>query len=228
MKFKLDERASISDAFKTAVLKLYEEYLKERRARYDALHAGYAKQAFLKDNGTAIAKVQKYLKDPAAFDYQLTRLRSLPYTNFKVVRQPDWNNCGVTYLVGTTKDIIMIDAMDYKWKLGQYDVYIPLPSFKRGSIEEMHFIPLREPLCQNRHPHHYGSAKDIDEDDIEYPTQRSPQTCWGNFGQIVTACTRSLDVAELFRSLAFYVERYNWDSPLVNGGLRSISFKERV
>jgi hypothetical protein len=219
-KLKLAERASMTDGFKQAVRVLYENFLKTEKDKIEKMRPGDVSY-YMQRHGGAIARIRGVLKSEEAWDLELTRLKGLSYSAYRVVRQPNETNEPNVYIVGTTRGVVIRDdsrssrTSGMSWDMGAYDIYIPLSAFKNGSSSGIHFVPLRDPFGRNRHPHHKGDCYLIPEPAC--PTQMRPATCWGSFASIVNLSAAACDLPEMLRTLRTYVERYDAGSPLGAG-----------
>jgi hypothetical protein len=112
------------------------------------------------------------------------------------------------------------------YHLGPYKVCIPMATFNRRGIDGVHFVPLKNPLSYNRHPHHHANfhsegnyPNNVRFDKIVHPLQDAPSTCWGNYGALFAALVADGDIPELFRQFYIYLTRYNAGSPLIGSGM---------
>ena len=183
------------------------------------------------DYGVPLAKLMKITQNADAFDDEMTRLKSLPYTLFGTMGN---------YIVGSTQPIEMVDmraaeTLDRKtghptervtrWDAGVYDVYIPigialngLDTSLRPNPQGVHMIPLRNPWGDYRHPHHTSSHRFLDDNSCKirytHPTEYTSKTCWGSYASIVTSCVAGGDYVDMFRTIHSYLTRYDRKSPL--------------
>ena len=219
---------------RTAVPAEFIEALKSTvRARLSAIKQeldGYSpryRQMYVRQSAIAIARLQKLLRDPAALDMEITRLRGLPFTSFWM----DFGHIEGGYFAAETKEII-VSYNKEKWDLGPYQVYMPVSSFIRGEVGSFrnagfHFVPVREPLTEQRHMHHvcYSNNDAVAKKD---PLLMQPSTCWGGFGPVILGNVKDCDVVETFRTVYTYLCRYDASSPLAWNGLSGITHKTWV
>jgi hypothetical protein len=83
------------------------------------------------------------------------------------------------------------------YDLGVYRVMIPLG----GATGDIHWIPLREPLAEERHPHH-----------TFWRYQREASTCWGSYRDYVVRIVSSGEFIPLLRLCSRFVHDYNQNS----------------
>ena len=187
-------------------------------------------QTYVRQNGLAIARMKKLLKDPTALDMEVTRLRGLRFTKYWL-EPPHRSEDDDGYFAAETPDIMI--KHDGMWNLGPYRVYLPVTAFVRGQVGSFgnavgfHFVPMREPLTEERHMHHvsHSTALSILNQD---PLLMSPSTCWGGFGPVIVGSVKDCDVVETFRIIYTYLGRYDASSPLIWNGLSGISHRSQV
>lgn len=216
-------RAEVSKEFVDAMVEIAQARI---RNFIEVAEYSMNKQLILHQKAPAIAKLRR-LKTREGRDYEITRLRGLDYVGFGVVERNDKR-----YLVAKTKDITLTlwkrskpGPSAPRWDMGPYIIYIELEGLKNGLISNPHFIPLRSPLTENRHPHH--KARPSSPNWPYDPLQFVPSTCWGSFGPIVSDCAKNGDIVELFRAFHAYLSRYDSGSPLA-GGIEYCTFAKGV
>ena len=218
MAIRIASRASITDAFKEALIDIYKQRLISFKTQLDEAPASVARR-LRADSGLKIGRLVSLINDSHAFDREITKLRSLSYTMFDIVE-----NKGVSFMYGKTKPIAMTDDTDY-WNIGEYGVYLPLERLKTARMNQTfegdwHFIPFSSPRAIVRTPHHVSTAGD------GHPFSRPSKTCWGTFGATVPSILEDGDVVELFRTVYLYIERYNPRSPL--GSMQEMTWAKRI
>ena len=156
-------------------------------------------------------------------EYEITRLRSLEYTQFTtVVHTNEWGT--ERYLVGITKPVTITHQNEIrhrrKWVatgdpkkffLGPYAIYIPFSGFENNQTNGIHFIPTKAPNSLSRHMHHVANRGG---NEGKHPLDMRTSTCWGGFGSSVSSLVDICDIPELYRYLYLYVSRYDMHSPM--------------
>ena len=223
---KVKPRTAVPAEFVDALKSTARARLAAMKAEMEGFNTRY-RPMYVKQHALAIARLQKLLKDPIAQDMEITRLRGLPFTSFWM----DYGHVENGYFAAETKDIIVAHNKD-KWNLGPYRVYMPVSSFIKGEVGSFrnagfHFVPMREPLTEQRHMHHvcYSNSDAVAKKD---PLLMNPSTCWGGFGPVVLGNVRDGDVVETFRTIYTYLTRYDASSPLAWDGLKGITHKTWV
>lgn len=136
------------------------------------------------------------------FEYELTRLRRMPFTEFFAIMDVDPNGefREIPWLIGRTRHITATDFRNRNkimGELGCYDVCIPSTIMQRPNLAHLHLIPLRNPNASYRHFHHgihQGTGSG---------SPRSFQTgnCWGSYSGVIKGLMDEPDIPELFRQL---------------------------
>jgi hypothetical protein len=114
------------------------------------------------------------------------------------------------YIIGQTTEVI-IEHDGVKYSLGEYRVMVPLP----GEPQSIHWVPMRQPNCWARHPHHKY-----------YPDEQRSGTCYSSFQDYVVQCVSTGEFLQLLRLVGKFAHGYNPYSPLVR--VPEIPFKTRV
>jgi hypothetical protein len=132
-----------------------------------------------------------------------------PHVPFIIGRKP--------YIMAKTDDVILTDDDDgSKWNLGPFVIMLPLG----GQVGEMHWVPVRDPKCHARHPHH-GIF------DGRYGRQDGgANTCLGSYQSYVANALAMGDVTSLLPLMSNYIRSYNPHSPLYY--MREITHAERL
>jgi hypothetical protein len=139
---------------------------------------------------------------PQAVDRSLTALHSIrglerlwgeenPKVPFPISETP--------YLIAQTVPLIFRDG-SYEYDLGNYLIMIPLG----GDIKGMHWVPMRDPHTERRHPHH------------QWVREGYFNTCLGTYHEYVERSLDMGDIVGLTRFMAQYIQTYNPSSPLVH------------
>jgi hypothetical protein len=215
---KLAPRAIVDDAFIHVMLSVYRSILTKKNAELATASRYAGNQGNVKP---IIARLTPIIDGinigRVGLDYEKTRLRILPFTKFSALIYG-----GQTWLTGRTVPVIITDN-GQAYHMGPYKICIPVSTFERGSLDYIHFIPLKFPTSYNRHPHHHGNNPSEAHfvsyalaNKIIYPLADKPGTCWGNYGALIVAIANDGDIPELFRQLYIYLTRYNPASPLIH------------
>jgi hypothetical protein len=89
------------------------------------------------------------------------------------------------------------------YDLGVYRVMIPLG----GATGDIHWIPLRDPVTELRHPHHVFRSY-----------SREAATCWGSYQDYVVRLVSDGEFIPLLRLCSKFAHDYNQNSPLTHVG----------
>ena len=219
---KFAPRAIIDDGFITIMLEAYRIVLNRKTTELE--HGNrYGNTTGIQPVINRLTPILNGVNDGrSGMDYEKTRLRILPFTHFSAL---DYG--GQFWMIGQTHPIIIkATETDYEtrkaftmdYHLGPYKVCIPFATFNRRGIDGVHFVPLKNPLCYNRHPHHHANWRDYNDQTINHPLENNPSTCWGNYGSLLAALVADGDIPELFRQFYVYLTRYNASSPLIGSG----------
>jgi len=180
-----------------------------------SIQAGYKTQF-----SRPIHRLKAIIKNEASLrsgvDYEITRLRALPYVSYFLVTPDnlpdsplseaklDWS---VEWLVGHTQPITTWDMVYNRrtspFSLGPYWVCFPVRSLMIGAIDGFAAIPEHDPSALARHPHHSVDPRHGD-------------WCWGEFANIVVGLTAEGDIPGLFGIMHAFLTRYYSDSVLVH------------
>ena len=210
----IQKRAELTQEFKDAVLQAAQDRLNKIKADFEHQHPSFKKK-YKEDNGVQIATLKALLSDAGNQDMLWARLRMLPYELYSV---ETWQ--GIRYLRGTTKEIVIeSDALN----LGRYLTYINISDYVNAKTEDLHFVPLRDPLNGLRFFHHYakgprypitGYTMQGKSLRLTHHLDAQPATCWGSFNSFATTAFNLMDTPELFRTLHVYLSRHNDHSNL--------------
>lgn len=213
---KIAPRASISEEFKDVLREIYKSRLNAFQRDMDG-YSPQGKQMYFNDHKMHIVKLINLLNDKKTFDFELTRLRSLPYVQYEIRK----NKKGARFLCAKSLPITMRLYIDgYQSKMANYNMGpywmcsdIMLFHEARGvEYNRLHIYADKNPTHGNRTPHHYGSKPGGMD---EYgPLDMNESTCLGSFSSILYSLIRAGDVVEYLRSLYTYTERHNTSSPL--------------
>ena len=226
---KITARAIVDQSFIDLEREVYEDFLRHEKAAARMYPAGSAQ--FLKLRAPAHARVLSVIRTDhsegrSGAEYEMTRLRALPYTRFTAVTHNE-----KSYLVGITKPITITETTPavtrrghivhpagdvYSYYLGSYAIYLPTHDLVSNQVDHFHFIPMKCPNSLARHFHHTAIerwARTNNED--THPLDMAVKTCWGGFGPSVNSLVSICDIPELFRTLQIYLSRHDPSSPLV-------------
>ena len=227
---KVKPRTAVPQEVIDAIKDTTRARLTNLKAELDGYPRDYQRKAFLRNNGLAIARMQRLLKDPTALDMEITRLRGLRFVRYWLEpAHRDEDDDG--YFAAETPDVVI--EYHGRWNLGQYLVYLPIAAFLKGQVGAFgnavgfHFIPKRNPLTGERHMHHAGHPTALSSSRRD-PLLMNPSTCWGGFGPVIVGNVKDCDVVETFRTIYTYLGRYDASSPLIWNGLNGISHKNQV
>lgn len=232
MPIKIVPRAVVSDAFIIALRALSKERLVTIKQEYDTYSESYRKHFITKEKN-CLERLTRLAAESAFVDFEVTRLRALPYTRFDyLVHYNPVARKRAAYLYGITQEIVLVHEGSSKYNLGPYGVFLPLDALLRGQYDGIQLVPQWDPMTRGRHPHHTASQP-VSSFTGEYVTPQHyldyrPSTCWGGFGAIVMSCLHDGDIVELFRTVGVYLGRYDPHSPLLGGGIDSVAHKKRV
>ncbi len=203
---KMTPRADVDRSFLDLSCEIYENFLKREKRQAAMFPAG--EKAYMQQRGPALAKALAVLRDQgdgrSGRDWEITRLRALPFTRFTSV-----THSARRYLVGITKPITH-DVNGIHYELGPYAIYVPVHELQNNATRGFHFIPTKAPKVEDRFMHHYAVRRNANDHPLDY----SPSTCWGTFGETIGNMVSIIDIPELFRFLQIYLTRYDPSSPL--------------
>jgi hypothetical protein len=220
MAIKIIQRAAVDPKFMECVLNIYRAFMmreKERAAEYPA-----GAKEYIKKRAPAHARILAittvgHSQGRVGAEYELTRLRVLPYEKFMTVAHKGADGKLKKYLVGVTKPVVIKDN-GKTYFLGPYAIYVPADAFDAQNSGSFHFIPTKFPQSNLRHPHHVVKNNPQG----MHPLDKHASTCWGGFGPAIRVLLDIPDIPELFRLLQMYVSRY--DAGSVLSFIRNLDF----
>ena len=180
------------------------------------------KMAFINPRQKHAIDVLRFYQTEPGFEKFVTRLKQMPYESFSAIRSN-----GLVYFKAVTKQIMMNypgrsdrDPDRGKLDIGAYTIYMSTHAALHGNVNEIHFIPARNPLAPSkascthqRHMHHLADFRpDIHKH--SNPLTYTPRTCWGSFSSMIPAIAQDGDLVELFRVLYLFASIWNPNSPL--------------
>ena len=137
---------------------------------------------------------------------------------------------GKLYLAARTREVVARSAADEggshrryddslrgRFSLGEYVVAAPTSVLSHNAIREMHFIPLRDPQADCRHPHHRAHFSEFLSDgerSSRHPLEMSPSTCWSQWAGIAAGLARSMDIVAFLRVMVMFLKSIYPGSPL--------------
>ena len=226
---KIAPRASISEEFIAALREIYTARLEEYKQSLKENGAMY-RQSFFAHNKMHIVKLISLLTDRSAFDFELTRLRSLKYSEYCLKT----NSIGARYLCGLSFPVV-IPIERTKLNLGPYWVCTLVDFLKgcdrNGSQEQngyrFHFYPAKYEMSETRTPHHYGywrNGAEVPQSPLDYGSN----TCLGGFNTIIYSLAACGDVTEYLRNAYIYLNRHSPGDQLRFSSIRSFPWAEVV
>jgi hypothetical protein len=213
---RIGKRCEVDEHFLKVMLQVETQVYKRE---VEALaNAGTWKQTLLAKRGPVIARLRPIIAGEVTdgrtgLEYEKTRLRVLPYQKLSALEHG-----GMVYLTGATNPVIIVHKQ-HAYHLGPYKVCVPVDTFERGRLTDIHLIPLKKIDSLNRHPHHKAYLEEG-----THPLDARPSTCWGSYATILKGLIDDGDVPELFRQFFIYLGRYNEHSPLVHNGILGLDF----
>ena len=232
-KLKL-QRATVHPEFVETMQAMYAEWItkNDRLIRAGTKNSNFAH--FTHSARRMFPIVKGISNDRAGLDYEITRLRGLPYTDFTVIRdvdpsrvpdldgwdyeedgEPDLSDVPIIpWLVGRTKFVVMTNYAnrgEIMGQLGHFDVCIPSSIVRSPEIGHIHMIPHRNYNSINRHPHHGIQVGDsVRHTPRLYPTIN----CYGDYSGIIKGMVDEPDFPELFRQLFGHLSTFGFGPPI--------------
>jgi hypothetical protein len=238
------QRATISNEFVDLIIALYAEWMtrNERLIRAGVTNKGFSH--FTHSAQRMLPIVKRVSDDRKGLDYEITRLRGLPYTEFVVVTDidptyhiadydEDLDDLAVDeedyyrreyakapkipWLVGHTKFVTMTNyanRQEVMGRLGCFKIYIPSSIVRSPELGHIHLIPDRNTRSINRHPHH-----GLTTDGEIMNSSRSPLTyptinCYGDYSGVIKGMIDEPDFPELFRQLFGHLSTFGYGPPI--------------
>lgn len=214
---KIAPRASISREFSEALREIYNSRLNVMKDEMSRRGTA-AKRYYFNANKMHIHKLLTLLSDETAFNFELVRMRALPFSAYTV----QTNSFGARYLCGLSfpVQLNLYDSYHSRnmrtYDMGPYWICVKM-NWLLGTKDttlggQFHFYPDKNPMNTCRTPHHYGYTHE--KTSPVFPIDYGSNTCLGGFNTIVYSLANSGDITELFRSLHTYISRHNPNSPL--------------
>lgn len=222
---RIAPRASISKEFADVLREIYSARLNLYKANLQNFN-DQQKNIYFTRNKMSISKLITLLTDKSALDFELTRLRSLEYTEYDVKA----NSNGRRYLCGLSFPVI-IPLGGTKANLGPYWVCTSI-DFLKGTEERedrdiegrFHFYPQRDEMATHRTPHHYAYA--LPHIHARNPLDYGSSTCLGGFNTIIYSLAKAGDVTEFMRNALIYLNRHNPYDQLISFSRYTCSWAE--
>jgi hypothetical protein len=210
------KRADVTPAFIELMVQTYTAWLVMEENR---INSNYSPTSLITKRAPVVNRIKLITSgtetvDRSGLSYEITRLRTLDdlYSKFDA-----YNYDGKDWFSARSQPVI-IDASGRKYHMGVYKVYVPCQEFINGHVGQEHFVPLKNPLSDLRHPHHKASGRDSS------ALSKHPATCWGSFGNIISGIMGDCDLPEYFRQVGLYLGRYNPQSPYISRGIDGVDF----
>nr|MBN1228846.1 hypothetical protein [Anaerolineae bacterium] len=187
-----------------------EEKLRTKRLHYQNTDAASFRRAAMAEEikhlQVQLAQLQDAGTGTAArrggFDYQVTRLKRLPYKMLTVK-----HHRGIDWMVAQTDSFVTVHEQGYyagTYDHGPYYVCVNTSSF--GTLSpSVHVLPAQDPRERYRHMHQTAQIPEENANPLDYLAS----TCWGGFAGIIPALFEDADVASLFDYLHKYVGNIN-------------------
>ena len=210
-------RANISDEFIELIIALYKEWMLKNQGLIKQSVSNTRFEHYARTAQRMLPIIRRISDDRAGVDYEITRLRGLPFTDFLVVHDvdPTEQEDRIPWLVGRTRHVTITNyarRSEVMGELGRYDVYVPSSIVRRPELGHIHMIPQRNQRSSNRHPHHYlqtyGEAVAADRSPLSYPTGN----CYGSYSAVIKKMVDLPDYPALFGQLYGHLSTYG-DSP---------------
>lgn len=218
---KIAPRAEITEEFKEALREIYTSRLASYKENMKKAYSEAYRRNFYNNNKMKINKLITLLSDKKAFDFELTRLRSLSYTEYGIRVNAE----GTRYLCAMTTPVkVQLKCRDnmrasmVTHNMGAYWVCTKL-NFMKGiegtKGQNFHFYPVADPLVEYRTPHHYGSHNNVSNTTHD-PLDMGSNACLGGFNTIIYSAINCGDVTEYLRSAYIYLTRHNPNDALTS------------
>ena len=148
------------------------------------------------------------------YEYELTRLRRMPFTEFHTIIDVDPNGAypEIPWLIGRTRHITMTDYRNRNRIMGEmgcYEICVPSTIIAHPSLAHLHLVPTRNPLSYRRHPHHGINIGTGNGSPRSYRTGN----CWGSYSGVIKGLMDEPDIPELFRQLHNHLCTYGDQPP---------------
>lgn len=208
---KISANTRVSELFITTMLHMYGQWIKQNeRIIMQAGRGGMAQRMAMTARRLLpiVRRQSPSLRE--GFDYEVTRLKRMPYTSFDVVMDanPLNHHEKIAWLVGTTRHITMRDyhsSHSIMGEMGCYNVCIPSSIIHHPNMAHIHMLPVRNPHAPHRHPHHAGFDRGIRGGS---PLTWETGNCWGSYSGVIKGLIDEPDIPELFRQLHNHLSTY--------------------
>lgn len=211
------QRANVSAEFIDLMIELYSEWMLNNQ---NLIKAGTTRKGF--EHYTYTAKrmmpiVRRVSDDRTGLDYEVTRLRGLPFTDFLVVQNvdPTEQERSIPWLVGRTRHVTITNyarRSEVMGQLGSYDIYVPSTIVRTPQLGHIHMIPQRNQWSINRHPHHYLNVDRSLDHGAGSPLSYQTGNCYGSYSGVLKRMVDLPDFPALFGQLFGHLCTYG-DSP---------------
>ena len=225
-KLNLRNHTNVSPEFVDLMCEIYEKWASLHQAQIKDGASNPRNKHFTQTAARMMPIVRRQSPAPrVGLDYEITRLQTLPFTDFVVVRGPhpdDDVQEQIRWLVGRTCHVTATyynHRSEIAGELGRYDIYIPEIVATRPDLYQIHMIPQRNQKSIARHYHHGISAIEVTRIPLNYPTYN----CWGDYTIPLSGLMSELDIPELFRQLRNHLATYGDRPPF-----RELDFDTRT
>jgi hypothetical protein len=210
-KLKLSNHANVSSEFVDLMCEIYESWAQLHMVQIQDGARNPRNKHFTQTAARMMPIVRRQSPAPrAGLDYEITRLQTLPFTEFLVVCGPHPDEDvheTIRWLVGRTRHITATyynARHQIAGELGRYDIYITEIMAKQPDLYQLHMIPQRNQKAIARHYHHGIQTDEVTRIPLNYPTQN----CWGDYTVPLKGLMDEPDIPELFRQLRNHLATY--------------------
>ena len=211
---KIAANTRVSELFITTMLHMYAQWIKQNERLIKQAARGGVAQRLAMTARRLLPIVRRKSPDlRIGFEYELTRLRRMPFVEFTTVMGPNPNNTHdeIVWLVGITRHITMtnwVRRSEVMGEMGRYLIHIPSTIVQYPNMAHIHMLPERNIFAPHRHPHHAGFSRG----DAENPLAWETGNCWGSYSGVIKGLIDEPDFPELFRQLYNHLSTYG-DAP---------------
>jgi len=195
------------------------EYYRSFLVQYDAQMESKMKERWVDVRKHYVAVSNGVIEPGKGLDYELTRMRSPRFTKLYVTQGEIFcsGKKQVKRILCVATDDIHVNGGEIS--LGEYRIYVPVEPLMERTFSGVHFIPVRDPFTNHRHPHHtayYDKRPDT-------PLLMAQNTCLGSFSGPISAALEFGRLSDYLVLLYTFLTVYNSGSPLTR--LENISHR---